>query len=174
MKIYFLTFCILLIDEVDLYAQAGIAVRGTYAREEIEAQAIFYAHALGLDEQVHIIISFTHEIDADQSGFTQYRDATVFGGGHQIYICINRRKGRSHQMMTLAHEMIHARQFVVGKLKQCNGYQYSWQGNPCSDPRDTAYHERPWEKEAHTASIKLYNAYKDHSLMAIRTRQNGL
>lgn len=178
MKIFFLTFHLLLIAATTgagLYAQPSMAIRGTYAREEIESQVLYYADALGLDEQVHIFVSFTLDISADQSGFTQYRDARAMGGGHQVYIRINKRKGRSHQLMTLAHEMVHAQQFVMGKLKQCNAYHYSWQDGLCSDLRELAYHQRPWEKEAHAVSAKLCDQYKDHSVMAVRrTKRNDL
>lgn len=30
------------------------------------------------------------------------------------------KNGRSHQMRTLAHEIVHARQFVEGRLLQCD------------------------------------------------------
>lgn len=179
MHTHFLTFCLLfmiLICGANSRAQPSIVVRGTYAQEEILAQAFFYAEALGLDQHVHIIISFTQNISTDKLGFTQYQDARGWNdGGHQIYIRINKHKGRSHQLMTLAHEMVHAQQFVLGKLVHCHDDQYSWQSNLCTDLSHMPYHQRPWEQEAHAEAIKLYEAYKNHSLMAIgRTKQNAL
>lgn len=158
----------------NLQAQPTVRVKGTYDQEEIIAQTLFYAHTLGLDSQAHIIISFTHKMDDEKAGYTQYQDARAVGGGHQIYISINKRKARSHQVMTLAHEMIHVQQFVKGKLSKCNDYHYSWQGGICSDLRIMAYHTRPWEQEAHEASAKLYKQYQSQSLMAMRTKQSDL
>lgn len=77
-------------------------------------------------------------------------------------------------MITLAHEMVHARQFVMGVLSQCDDYQYRWQDNPCTDLRYIDYHERPWEEEAQATSVKLYDQYKTYNLMAMRSRRNDL
>ncbi|WPP49328.1 hypothetical protein [Catalinimonas niigatensis] len=175
MKTCFLTFCTLLISLISvgsIHAQPSIVVKGTYDQKEILNQALHYAEILGLDKKTHIIISFTHNINPVNLGYTQYQSEEVLGGWHQIYIRINKRKRRSVQMITLAHEMVHAQQFVMGKLKLCNNDQYSWRGSQCTDLRNTAYHERPWEREAQATSVKLYDQYKTYNLMAMRSRRN--
>jgi|TARA_R110000851_G_scaffold309674_1_gene469211 hypothetical protein len=53
-------------------------------------------------------------------------------------------------MQTLAHEMVHAKQYLRGEL---DGYSLSWKG---AKPRNYKYVNAPWEKEAHRLEKKLY------------------
>lgn len=58
----------------------------------------------------------------------------------------------SHEsmMQTLAHEMVHAKQYLRGEL--C-GYSMSWKGKK---PRNYQYENAPWEKEAYKLEAELY------------------
>jgi hypothetical protein len=157
-------FSLLLFQMHQLMAQATIVVRHDYAPEEIEAQARYYADLFGFKDDVHIIIGFSHSVSRDVGGYTRYQNALKYQGGHQIYITINRKAGRSHQMHTLAHEMVHARQFVEGRLIQCDHQHFSWDEGLCVDVGQTAYHDRPWEKEAQTVGAQIYDAYRQQSV----------
>ena len=53
-------------------------------------------------------------------------------------------------MQTLAHEMVHAKQYIRGEL---NGYNFSWKGRK---PRNYKYENAPWEKEAYGREKELY------------------
>tara|TARA_R110001606_G_scaffold232113_1_gene379656 strand:+ start:70 stop:486 length:417 start_codon:yes stop_codon:yes gene_type:complete len=53
-------------------------------------------------------------------------------------------------MQTLAHEMVHAKQYIRGEL---NGYSLSWKG---AKPRNYKYENAPWEKEAYKLEKALY------------------
>jgi hypothetical protein len=53
-------------------------------------------------------------------------------------------------MQTLAHEMVHAKQYIRGEL---NGYNQSWKGRK---PRNYKYENAPWEKEAYGREEELY------------------
>jgi|TARA_R110002167_G_scaffold58835_6_gene166800 hypothetical protein len=55
-------------------------------------------------------------------------------------------------MKTIAHEMVHAKQYLRGEL---NGYNHSWKGK---EPRNYSYENSPWEKEAHKLEEKLYKS----------------
>ncbi len=54
-------------------------------------------------------------------------------------------------MQTLAHEMVHAKQYLRGEL---NGYSLEWKGQECSDNQ---YKTAPWEQEAYELEKKLYD-----------------
>jgi len=54
-------------------------------------------------------------------------------------------------MKTLAHEMVHAKQYLRGEL---HGWTGSWKGKK---PRNYKYENAPWEKEAHGKETELYN-----------------
>jgi len=145
-------------------AQATIAVRHDYEPAIIEEQARYYTDIFGLDSNVHILISFQHDLPEGVAGYTRYHDARKFGGGHQLHITINRKAGRSHQLKTLAHEIVHARQFVEGKLVQCDHRHFSWSEDICFDISHIAYHDRPWEKEAEEVGAQLHEMYRQQSV----------
>ncbi|MEM9673474.1 MAG: hypothetical protein ACFB15_27785 [Cyclobacteriaceae bacterium] len=144
-------------------AQAVVAVRNDYQPQEIKQQAEYYAHVLGLDSTVYILISFTPRVPEKMKGFTRYHDARPQGGGHQVHISISKKAGRSHQLRTLAHEMVHARQFVQGQLVQCDHTHFSWHSQACERLDKLAYLDRPWEQEATKVGASLHEQFRKQS-----------
>ncbi len=166
--LFFSIIGLIILPEQIVNAQASIAVRNDYAPEIIREQAAYYAEQFSFEDNVYILITFSHQVPGKVNGFTRYEDARALGGGHQVHITINRKAGRSHQLHTLAHEMVHARQFVEGKLVQCSHQHFSWEEKICLDIRDIDYHARPWEKEAETVGAQLYDCYRKQSLAVVR------
>lgn len=62
-----------------------------------------------------------------------------------------RKLGYLEMMKTLAHEMVHARQFLRGQLT-CEG-GFAWKGRK-ADGFD--YRNQPWEKEAYRLEDELF------------------
>ncbi len=56
-------------------------------------------------------------------------------------------------MQTLAHEMVHAKQYLRREL--C-GYTMAWKGRK---PRNYKYENAPWEKEAYRLEEELFNKH---------------
>ena len=56
-------------------------------------------------------------------------------------------------MQTLAHEMVHAKQYLRREL--C-GYSFCWKGRK---PRKYKYENAPWEKEAYRLEEELFNKH---------------
>ena len=56
-------------------------------------------------------------------------------------------------MSTLAHELVHVKQFARGELTE--NLQY-WKGK---DHSETEYWDQPWEKEARRLQIQLMTKY---------------
>lgn len=165
MRTFFMILCLLLVTNTALQAQATIVVRNDYKPEVVQQQARFYADLFGFDESVHIIIIFSLDVPDDYHGYTRYRDVRHLNGGHQLLIRINRKSNRSQQLITLAHEMIHARQFVEGQLQQCGPLHYSWKDEKiCRSANEIPYRERPWEQEAYKEALPLYRLYKEQAL----------
>tara|TARA_B110000908_G_scaffold63340_1_gene76989 strand:- start:1705 stop:2124 length:420 start_codon:yes stop_codon:yes gene_type:complete len=52
-------------------------------------------------------------------------------------------------MRTLAHEMVHAKQYLRGEINAAGG----WKGKK---PRNYKYENQPWEKEAYSKEVGLY------------------
>lgn len=62
-----------------------------------------------------------------------------------------RKLGFIEMMQTLAHEMVHARQFIRGQLKNTGGW--AWKGRKADG---FEYDNQPWEKEAFRLEKKLF------------------
>lgn len=61
------------------------------------------------------------------------------------------RQTKKDMMITLAHELVHAKQFLTGEL-----WRDYWYGEDFSK---TEYRERPWEKEAYALQDKIFNKF---------------
>ena len=71
------------------------------------------------------------------------------GNTQDIEIEINRTISFDDQMQTLAHEMVHAKQFLRNELDGSNWKKRNY------DHRE--YNDQPWEKEATRLEEKLYS-----------------
>ena len=97
-----------------------------------------------------IFIKFKTKLDNDAQGL-------CWGDTKEGYAEINiSRTGNGEPipfetiMQTLAHEMVHAKQYIRGEL--C-GYSMAWKGRK---PRNYTYENAPWEKEAYGREEGLY------------------
>lgn len=63
----------------------------------------------------------------------------------------NRKLGFLEMMQTLAHEMVHARQFIRGELNNTGGW--AWKGR---NANGYDYDNQPWEKEAFALEKELF------------------
>ena len=70
-----------------------------------------------------------------------------------------RKLGYLEMMKTLAHEMVHAKQFLRGEL-YCDG-GFAWRGRKSEGYK---YENQPWEKEAYKKEGKLFMDAFPHSL----------
>ena len=68
-------------------------------------------------------------------------------------------------MITVAHEMVHVKQFALGELRNCprtihyKGKYYRLKDGKI-DP--AKYRDYPWEVEAYENECSLYNSWKEH------------
>ena len=65
--------------------------------------------------------------------------------------------GRVTSIRTLAHEMVHVRQWVKNELKDYVRKDTHWHGSSVSP--DTPYRELPWEVEAYALQNQLASEY---------------
>jgi len=73
----------------------------------------------------------------------------------EFEIILKRHKSFKNTIQTLAHEMVHLKQFAKGEL---NLDQDKWHKMPI-DTEVLQYHEWPWEIEASTCEQVLYDLY---------------
>lgn len=79
-------------------------------------------------------------------------------------ICINPNLSRRTQLLTLAHELVHVKQYAKGELKDTRYPDVTkWNKQLISDC-DTEYWDLPWEIEANGREYGMYRRYCDHLL----------
>ena len=66
----------------------------------------------------------------------------------------------TQMLITLAHEMVHVKQYARNELKQLvRQPMYRWKKEYL--PLDTPYFDQPWEKEAYDLEEKLYDEWSN-------------
>ncbi len=69
--------------------------------------------------------------------------------------------GRPFMIRTLAHEMVHVKQYARGQLIEMSGPYQKWNGVMFSDAK-VPYKKLPWEVEALRLEKELYELWKQH------------
>lgn len=90
-----------------------------------------------------ITVKFTNQMGGNYLG-------TCLGDRHHVEILIYRGQSFLNQMRTLAHEFIHAKQFLRGELSESGTV---WKGKNCSHMK---YGTEPYEVEAFEGEDKLF------------------
>lgn len=120
--------------------------------EELLDRAILFASEfLDMDETIEI--DFGDEFEDDRCGYCDYDEDGVT-------IFINPKMKKSQIIITLFHEMVHARQFVLGQLVPGEGRKPSrWMG----EEYDVPYLESPWESEAYELEVVMWDIFRKDS-----------
>ena len=64
-------------------------------------------------------------------------------------------------LVALAHEIIHVKQYATGVLQDGDDATCFWKGIPY-DLNEVEYKDLPWEIEAFSQELDLYNQFKSH------------
>jgi len=112
------------------------------------------------DTNALINIVWVEELEHNQAG-------NCTGDTQEVEICISKNyrfecgdKGAYCQQeiaSTLAHELIHARQFILGDI---NNEDYYYKG---LNYKSVKYEETPWEVEAYSLELVLVDSFWLHS-----------
>jgi hypothetical protein len=98
-----------------------------------------------------IIISLTN---SDADGFCDYNYDDKYP---EIYIELDKSLSRNELLIALAHELVHAKQFLRKELKTKDGLNY-WKGAIYSNMGFNTT-TVPWEQEAYLKETTLFNNY---------------
>lgn len=94
----------------------------------------------------------------DAFGYCAWEDNNIRPREFTIEIA----KGMSKKkfLTTLAHEMVHVKQYVRGEIRERfqSDHRVFWKDK---DHSDTTYWSQPWEKEAFRLQDKLYKDFKN-------------
>ncbi|MEM9339025.1 MAG: hypothetical protein AAGA66_09875 [Bacteroidota bacterium] len=138
--------------------------KGAYDVDRLSNETLYYARALGLNHNVYIRINFTLKLSEENEATLDYR--LMNDSIHQVVIYISKRISRSRQLLAIAHEMIHAQQYISKRLMKVNDKIFSWEGNNVKLSK-VAYRERPWEEEAYYLSQILRRGYLRYSSLFV-------
>ena len=100
------------------------------------------------------IVMRTTITDLGNCEVTYYND---WYKARQFEIQLRRHRSLKTTLMTLAHEMVHVKQFAKGEL---NIRGTKWCGEPIDDSV-IPYEELPWEEEARLLEQFLYDTYRN-------------
>jgi len=123
----------------------------------------FFAHSLKFKKQNEIIVDvlITKNKKFDYDGTCQYIDN--YDNVHVFRIEVKAGSKMIQVLETLAHEMVHMKQYMNGELSTNYDTAY-WNGKPYRDPKQE-YSELPWEKEAYRKeSILVMDLLKDYKI----------
>ena len=94
---------------------------------------------------------------------------------HKYRILINQSLNRKKRLVSIAHELVHIKQWELGELGGTETYTIDgklkkrtiWNDTKVVE-NDSHYYDWPWEIEAHGREYGLYYRYKERSLQMRR------
>ena len=142
-----------------------ITIRGIEDEKskEIYRQVQFYASYFNL-QGVNILVNFSNHMPEHVEGFTSYQGNEY---SKSILIKINARLSFSAKELTLAHEMVHVKQFVTGELEHHKDNHFTWKGRVFKNIQRLNYKDRGWEEEAFKNEKTILKLYRSHKAAMI-------
>lgn len=116
----------------------------------------FFADALFSKQmQKHLQIRFSFRKSLkDYQGMVYVDEFNLQDKLRQFVIVINKKDTEEQQLITMAHELVHVKQFAY---REIDASLTKWRGKPVSE--NMSYVDQPWEIEADEVSLKLYNLF---------------
>jgi hypothetical protein len=123
----------------------------------VKDSVLFYAEQLipskRLRNNVHLTVKFNEKLDF--WGLASIEDYNASNKPRQFLIEMHPWIGAKSIIKTLAHEMVHIKQFVNGETNETLS---KWKGTPI-DSDNLDYYLHPWEMEAYSLEPGLFTKY---------------
>lgn len=133
--------------------------------DKIKRAVEFFAEMLmskRMCNTLSVVVKFskTHRQENFEDGCCTWEDDNV--RPKEFTIILHSYKSEHKVLTTLAHEMVHVKQFATGELKDlmANAHLISWKGSRF-DTRNIDYWDYPWEIDAHGRELGLYTRFKE-------------
>lgn len=130
-----------------VYSQPVVRVFGSKNPTEIKKQAERYLQQLDVYENIDLTIRMTNDLPDSFDGITVSTPSQTPNGYEFFNVRLKKNLDKKKEMLVLAHEMIHVRQYVKKEII-VDKNKVVWKGK-------TFYYttainlQTPWEKEAH-------------------------
>ena len=129
-------------------------VRGKLTQSRLQAIGFFADKLLTKQLNRHIIVNVVFRKNLSYLGLTYVDDYNSSGKLREFTLEIYRDQIEEEILKTLAHELVHVRQYSIGDL---NEEATLWQGRLMES--NLAYDNQPWEIEANELADTLYEEY---------------
>lgn len=140
-----------------VWSTPHIVLIGNYhAKDEMEFFAEWVARDIEWPANVYIIIEFSAKLPEPLAGYTLYEQNQVDGDTIRQFMIRLDASQHTHMIRrTLAHELIHVRQIIEGRLILNNRRGITWMDQHYKRPYWKPHDKRPWEDEAIGLSANL-------------------
>ena len=105
---------------------------------------------------IHVDLLFKKKLDDGVDGWCQVSGYNTRNKARDFDIEICKDRSMRYQLMTLAHEAVHLKQYALGEIDE---NMNTWKG--VRIPASTDYYDSPWEIEAHGREKGLYVRFCD-------------
>jgi len=141
----------------------------------IRAAVLFYGKKLlpTLYKKITVIINYNKDIPVEFEAETNWMDKNVFPKQFEISLCKGVKNFRKI-LQTLAHEMVHVKQFAKGEIYD-HKYRrtFKWGKRHFNIDKED-YWDLPWEIEAYGRELGLYIKFKDYYDLTDRSLEKSL
>jgi hypothetical protein len=126
-------------------------------KKQYQQALTFYASKLftpQLNKNIEVRVRFCNFED-NLKGIAIVDDYNASGKPRSFTIEVNRNESQSEILKTLAHELVHCRQYAQSEL---NEEMTVWHGKKINSD-EMPYEEQPWEIEAEMMGLFLYESF---------------
>lgn len=127
-------------------------------RQQIQSACYFFAQTLLSSRMLKNLTVYVKYVDQlGVKGLTEFIDCNV--SPREFIISIDPKQSKRNQLLTLAHEFVHVKQYVTGEMKQyLSKPAIKWYKQTIYY-EDVEYWDLPWEIEAYGRELGLYYKY---------------
>jgi hypothetical protein len=141
----------------------------------IRAAVLFYGKKLlpTLYKKITVTINYNKDIPVEFEAETNWMDKNVFPKQVEMSLCKGVKNFRKI-LQTLAHEMVHVKQFAKGEIYD-HKYRrtFKWGKRHFNIDKED-YWDLPWEIEAYGRELGLYIKFKDYYDLTDRSLEKSL
>lgn len=130
---------------------------GRLTKKQLSAVQFFADNLFSKQMQRHLTLHFVFREKMRDYGQTIVNDYNDRNLPRDFIIEIKRNQPKEELYRTIAHEMVHVKQYVYNEL---NEQQNLWCGKKINSD-EIPYHEQPWEIEAESAAYFLFEGFKN-------------
>lgn len=130
-------------------------IYGKVPKSHLKAIAYFADNLICRRLSRHLHITIRYKKTENYWGLTSVEGYNKSGKPRHFIIEVNRFLNEREKIMTIAHEMVHVKQYAILDL---NEEMTNWRGK-IVDAEKIPYIKQPWEKEAYKVGDKLFGEY---------------